>query len=59
MRISNSIWWFRLGVDFNTGKYMNGYKLYACRDGAVKVYPCGTIQWISNAWYSDEEILSL
>jgi hypothetical protein len=60
MRPSNSIWWFRLGVDFNTGKYLSGgVKLYACKDGAVKIHPCGTVHFISNGWYLDEEIESL
>ena len=57
MGLSNFIWYFRLGVDFNSGRMLSGHrKLYACKDGSLIIHPCGTAQYIKNTWYDEETL---
>jgi len=49
---SDSIWWFRLEVDFkNSGNVINGKKFYACKNGCLIIHADGkTIQFIANSF---------
>lgn len=51
MRASDSIWWFCLEVDWESGNVINGKKFYACKNGCLIIHPCGTKQFLRNDWY--------
>jgi hypothetical protein len=46
-------WYFYLELDWDSLTVINGVKYYACKDGVLKIFPDGIIQYISNFWYEN------
>jgi hypothetical protein len=44
-------WWFYLEIDWNSITIIDGVKYYATKDGCLKLFPDGVIQYITNGWY--------